>query len=560
MPDVSRAAAAAAASSSYASSSTLPPLTSAPLALQHTRFSSWFPLYRRHSPKATILDLSTLQPDFLEWLEEDGLVLPTESGDAPSPPSSLSGEEEEEEDDDDDEEAEARNFDGLNERIRRVIQDYEGAVFPKLDWSAPADAAWIVPGSTLRCTSPSDVYLLLKSSDFISKDVVQLSELSKMAAADAVDEASKAGVSVRPHLILKKFFAMPTSHEFRCFVRGGHLVAISQRDVGTYFDHLQERGYRRRIVLALRDFFDDVLRPMLQPAAAQGQGQGQGHGQEQAQEQHSEGARGWSGGQRRPARPFPIADFIFDAYITRDLGRVLLVDVNPYLDRTDGLLWTFDEVERRARRAWGEVVEYESEAELQEEASAVELLRPAPGNAQNGIDDDEDDDDDEDARNTFVRIYTDGRPPTVLRETPSNSNSGTTTPRSEAGASGSALATTTTARRGGSRAITTTTTAYHGQQPILRVLTSRAQAHQAFPTHARNMVPADVVDLSEGKSIAEFASEWAGAVARGAVPGDGDSSDSDDDGGSEDADEAEPRQDMRGEHEQAHMQPLVVGR
>lgn len=53
-----------------------------------------------------------------------------------SPASSLSGDDEEEDDDDD--EAEARNFDGLNERIRRVIRDYDGAVFPKLDWSAPA--------------------------------------------------------------------------------------------------------------------------------------------------------------------------------------------------------------------------------------------------------------------------------------------------------------------------------------------------------------------------------------------------------------------------------------
>ena len=33
------------------------------------------------------------------------------------------------------------------------------------------DAYWVLPGNTLKCSSPADVYLLLKSSDFIHHDL-----------------------------------------------------------------------------------------------------------------------------------------------------------------------------------------------------------------------------------------------------------------------------------------------------------------------------------------------------------------------------------------------------
>jgi hypothetical protein len=126
------------------STASLPVVTSPQLALHHTRFSNWFPLYRRHSPKATVIDLLTVQPDFVNWLEEDGLILPRDS-DIEEQPNDFDDEDDSErddsnDDDDDDEEAaaEPRNFDPLNARIRQVLSAYEGAVFPKLDWSAPS--------------------------------------------------------------------------------------------------------------------------------------------------------------------------------------------------------------------------------------------------------------------------------------------------------------------------------------------------------------------------------------------------------------------------------------
>ena len=46
-----------------------------------------------------------------------------------------------------------------------------GAVFPKLNWSSPKDAKWIMPGNTIKCQNVSDVYLLLNSSDHIGDDL-----------------------------------------------------------------------------------------------------------------------------------------------------------------------------------------------------------------------------------------------------------------------------------------------------------------------------------------------------------------------------------------------------
>lgn len=97
-----------------------------------------------------MLDLNAIQPDFIEWLEADGLVLPKDSAEQPATRpnvdsdsdsdnqdrmSATQGDEDEEEDDE--EGAAAPSFPALDARIRQVIRDYDGAVFPKLNWSAP---------------------------------------------------------------------------------------------------------------------------------------------------------------------------------------------------------------------------------------------------------------------------------------------------------------------------------------------------------------------------------------------------------------------------------------
>lgn len=164
-------------------------------------------------------------------------------------------------------------------------------------------------------------------------------------------------------------------------------------------------------------------------------------------------------GEETRRTPFPIVDFVWDAYISRDLSKLFLVDVNPFLERTDALLWTWSEVEEIAER-WSR----------DEETS-----------------DDEADEEDEEDHETVMRIFTDGREPVLIRP------NGRTSPRP--------------------------TPIY---LPHLRTVTSRAQTTQSFPTYTRNMVPSEVVGAAEGNSIAEFAREWNMKIAQSIVEDDTD--------------------------------------
>jgi hypothetical protein len=138
-----------------------PPLTRA--AVDACAFKSWYPNFKRVTPKATILDL---EDGFIEYLKADGLFLPDDDDDeesndgcvrvetswtsyksanmlepitftlhcssAPDP----NGEDSDEEDADDDMQRPKYDFSKLSPRIQQVIDDY-GAVFPKLNWSSP---------------------------------------------------------------------------------------------------------------------------------------------------------------------------------------------------------------------------------------------------------------------------------------------------------------------------------------------------------------------------------------------------------------------------------------
>src|SRR6267154_1746301 len=83
------------------------------------------------------------------------------------------------------------------------------------------DASWVLPPSSpLKCTAPSDVYLLLKSSDFVSHDL----------SIDTVFEGCQCDASNLPlyqlELVLRKWYPIDRSREFRCFVREGRLIGL----------------------------------------------------------------------------------------------------------------------------------------------------------------------------------------------------------------------------------------------------------------------------------------------------------------------------------------------
>lgn len=297
------------------------PLTSPVEALYWTQYGTWYPLFRKHAPKSTIIDIDSTQPELLTWLESDTFVLPEGSGPSTYP----SADQDSEDDDDDAEEPEqAIKLEALDRAIRAVVEKYDGEpVFPKLNWSAPLDAGFMLPGNSLQCLHPEDVYLLLKSSEFVGRDMEQIAQTNcdttspshsshhvqsdeDPAQLKITTTHTKEGQRrIRPQLVLKKWFQLSRSYEFRCFVRAGALIAITQRDV-TFYDHLQSAHLQSRIRTSIYEFWEDVL-------ANKGD--------------------------------FPIQDYIFDVYLTKDLGRVWLIDVNAWLPRTDPLLFSFEELE-----------------------------------------------------------------------------------------------------------------------------------------------------------------------------------------------------------------------
>lgn len=191
---------------------------------------------------------------------------------------------------------------------------------PKLNWSSPKDAAWISPHqNTVKCTTPNDIYLLLKSSNFITHDLDHAFD-NTVATASSTSSApaSHSNLGFQPVLVLRTFFSPQPSMEFRCFVKHRSLIAITPRDPNHY-EFL--KPLRATIIARVKDLFDSRLR-----------------------------------------FTFPDGNFCFDVYIPesrnlddsddsdgeedpgRKIGRARLIDINPWAPRTDSLLFGWDEL------------------------------------------------------------------------------------------------------------------------------------------------------------------------------------------------------------------------
>ncbi|KAI6100844.1 D123-domain-containing protein [Pisolithus croceorrhizus] len=193
------------------------------LALQ---FSNWYPSFTRVSPRSAAI--SPLGEDFKRYLESDSVFVP-EGSEGVAFESTLS-------DDGDNEREDVAtagehfSFPELDERIRAVIREYK-AVFPKLTQgkfpSAYAlDASWALPASSpLKCTTPADIYLLLKAPDFVTHD----------CSIESVFGCRTDNLSVcELELVLRKWCPVDHSHEATCFVRSDILSGIMQRYTNFY--------------------------------------------------------------------------------------------------------------------------------------------------------------------------------------------------------------------------------------------------------------------------------------------------------------------------------------
>ncbi|RAL60825.1 hypothetical protein DID88_010150 [Monilinia fructigena] len=104
-------------------------------------YDNWHAKYRSSTLKSRIIPLTS---EFLSYLREDGIVLPSEIATFPPPESynnnSTSGGW------DEDEVAESDpsdKFAEIHKQIQETILELGGSVVPKLNWSAPKDATWI---------------------------------------------------------------------------------------------------------------------------------------------------------------------------------------------------------------------------------------------------------------------------------------------------------------------------------------------------------------------------------------------------------------------------------
>lgn len=231
-------------------------------------------------------DAATAPPPFLLPKSISGRdPLPRTNGSHLDPVSSLSLFDSESDDDEgeDNNDVGQPSFPELESEVECSIATLGGAVFPKLNWSAPKDAAWISTDGTLRCTSFAEIALLLKSSDSVAHDLSH-SALSSF------------------FLALRKFYpSMRPEMEFRCFARHKQLVAISQRDVTSFYPILLDQ--RHEIQPLIVELFYKIVKPR-----------------------------------------FASEDYTFDVYVMGD-GRVKVLDFNPWGAFTLPLLFSWEELE-----------------------------------------------------------------------------------------------------------------------------------------------------------------------------------------------------------------------
>jgi len=256
---------------------------------------AWYPHFEKVTFPTVCL---TLPGEVLDYLREDGqLVLPKECNEE-----SYDGKEEDYEDFGDtnwsdggesEDENVQKSFPEFSLKVQNVLKDFGGEVFLKLNWSCPKDATWVAFNNSMKCSSLSQLYLLLKSSDFVAHDLTM--PFSGCEDSDQVDS-----VTVSYSLVLRKWIEVNPGTEFRCWVDGGELVAICQRDTSNYYPFLARE--EESIKQDIQSFFHEHVK-----------------------------------------HKFKLDNFVMDVTRPRK-DKIVLVDFNPWGDTTDSLLFTWEEL------------------------------------------------------------------------------------------------------------------------------------------------------------------------------------------------------------------------
>lgn len=261
-------------------------------------YSAWSPHFASHTPEAKVL--KNIPEAFLEYLDSDSIKLPP-----PRYEERLSANSDNEYSDWEDEDENSDRlgtagpedpcaaFADFDKEIQTIVRLWKH-VMPKLNWSAPKDARWILINNSLQCTSNADIYLLLNASDHVAHDL----------DGHIYDgcENKEDGPRLAPELVIKKWTReMNPALEFRIFVKNRRILGVSQRDLNHY-QFLQE--LHPRLLDLLEKFQSNTIRKS----------------------------------------SFPLKNYIMDIYIPAPHDTISIVDVNPFARKWDSLLFTWHEL------------------------------------------------------------------------------------------------------------------------------------------------------------------------------------------------------------------------
>eukprot|EP00238_Polyblepharides_amylifera_P013953 CAMPEP_0196575358 /NCGR_PEP_ID=MMETSP1081-20130531/4853_1 /TAXON_ID=36882 /ORGANISM="Pyramimonas amylifera, Strain CCMP720" /LENGTH=400 /DNA_ID=CAMNT_0041893635 /DNA_START=33 /DNA_END=1236 /DNA_ORIENTATION=+ len=239
-------------------------------------YPKWGPFMRPHTIKAKVVPLT---PEFVEYLQEDGLFLPKNNKALPTR-RELDLDETPWSDEEAEETARVPDFAPLRAEIQAEIDALGGTVAPKLNWTAPKDAIWMSLYGNIMCSNADE-------------------------AGQLLDYETTEGASLPPPvLVLKKWYDMQPSTEFRCFVRKGEYLGACQRDTTNFYPFLL--NMREELEDTLLNFYDDHV-----------------------------------------ATNFPLFNYTYDVHVTKS-NKVKILDFNPYGGETLPLLFEWSELEQLA--------------------------------------------------------------------------------------------------------------------------------------------------------------------------------------------------------------------
>lgn len=265
------------------------------------QFHKWYHLFARATFKSRIIPLPT---EFIDYLGEEGVILPISSKNYFATDALSDDEDDNLRELEDSSCGPMHDFNELDNLIATAIEELSGEVIAKVNWSCPSDAMW-ANGGSLKCRSPSDIYMLLKSSDRVVFDLENMYDLC------CPHKLPKDEVK----LVLRKWANLNPAMEFRVFVHDKIIVGICQRDCCTYYDFLESK----------LDHLQDLIYNAF-------------YGLESGSKATLGKAEKYS-----IRETFPLDHYTIDVYI--DLkDRVWIVDFNPFGEPTCSLLFEWGEL------------------------------------------------------------------------------------------------------------------------------------------------------------------------------------------------------------------------